>query len=208
MNFEIPSDKPLAAAAYGRNLYIRPTPALPTVHAFCHLPLTPRNSTLLYPNHCTHLQRVLSDAWSAEEVMLQFYTSDSGIAVIDNLLTDEALEELLAFAEQSTIWHDDGRTSMRVALDSAISSQRGYLGAYKHEGFACGLLFQVCSCGWGVVIASQGSTHTRPHEQVAEELRHRLPDVFKNHTLNQAWGYKYNSTKVCRGGLCVLVFLA
>lgn len=119
------------------------------LYAFCHLPLTPRNSTLLYPKHCTHLQRVLSDAWSPEEVMLQFYTSDSGIAVIDNLLTDEALEELLAFAEQSTIWHDDGRTSMRVALDSAISSQRGYLGAYKHEGFACGLLFQVCSCGWG-----------------------------------------------------------
>ena len=40
--------------------------------------------------------------------MAQYLSSHHGIAVIDNAFSPEALEELLAFCEESTIWHDDG----------------------------------------------------------------------------------------------------
>ena len=46
----------------------------------------------------------------------------------------------------------------------------GYLGAVLRDGLACPLLFQI-----------------------AEELRHTFPDIFKNHLLYQLWAYKYDS---------------
>ncbi len=51
------------------------------------------------------------------------------IAVIDNLLTDEALERLRRFCWDSTIWHK--------------SYKDGYLGALPEQGFACPLLAQI-----------------------------------------------------------------
>lgn len=51
------------------------------------------------------------------------------IAVIDNLLTDEALQRLRRFCWESTIWHK--------------SYKDGYLGAIPEQGFACPLLAQV-----------------------------------------------------------------
>ena len=51
------------------------------------------------------------------------------IAVIDNLLTDEALAELRRFCWGSTVW----RTNF----------QGGYLGALPEHGFACPLLAQI-----------------------------------------------------------------
>lgn len=149
VGFRIPATKPLVVAAYGRNVYVRHTPAL--------------------------AQSALG-SWTAGDVMAQYLSSHHGIAVIDNAFSPEALEELLAFCEESTIWHDDGPNDYVPTAEGeappASGLVRGYLGAYLQEGFASGLLLQV-----------------------AEEMRQRLPDVFQNHTLKQAWAYKYNSTK-------------
>ncbi len=48
--------------------------------------------------------------------------------------------------------------------------RRGYLGAYFGEGLECGLLLQI-----------------------AEGLRLKFPDIFKDHKLNQIWANKYDS---------------
>ena len=46
----------------------------------------------------------------------------------------------------------------------------GYVGAYLTEGLACPLVLQI-----------------------AEDLRNKLPKIFKNHHLTQLWAYKYDS---------------
>tara|TARA_B100000787_G_scaffold164219_1_gene146668 strand:+ start:337 stop:2322 length:1986 start_codon:yes stop_codon:yes gene_type:complete len=46
----------------------------------------------------------------------------------------------------------------------------GYLGAYLSDGLACPLLLQI-----------------------ADNLRKKFPEVFKNHQLNQLWAFKYDS---------------
>ena len=159
--------------------------------------------------------------------MAQYLSSHHGIAVIDNAFSPEALEELLAFCEESTIWHDDGpndyvptaegeapaasvRDPLCAPLSLAATAEecrccwgvlqglvRGYLGAYLQEGFASGLLLQVRAAVVCTTVGAcmQGCHGVRVQLQVAEEMRLRLPDVFQNHTLKQAWAYKYNSTK-------------
>ncbi|MEQ9449686.1 MAG: hypothetical protein RLN70_12410, partial [Rhodospirillaceae bacterium] len=59
----------------------------------------------------------------------QWEESQPRLAVIDNLLTGEALERLRRFCWGSTIW--------RRSYDS------GYLGAMPEQGFACPLLAQI-----------------------------------------------------------------
>ena len=56
----------------------------------------------------SHLQSPLGN-WDTDKIMHEYYTSYHGIAVIDNAFSPQALAELLAFCEQSTIFHDDGR---------------------------------------------------------------------------------------------------
>ena len=46
----------------------------------------------------------------------------------------------------------------------------GYLGAFMDDGFCCPLLLQI-----------------------ADELRHSLPGIFKGHTLRRMWAFKYDS---------------
>ena len=61
----------------------------------------------------------------------------------------------------------------RFCLDSTIWKRdypNGYLGAFLGDGFASPLLLQI-----------------------AEELRLRLPGVFKQHKLTQSWAFKYDS---------------
>lgn len=66
---------------------------------------------------------------SRGEVAAQWAQSSPQIAVIDDLLTQEALEGLRRFCLRSTIWH-------RVFPN-------GYLGAMPEHGFACALLAQI-----------------------------------------------------------------
>jgi len=62
----------------------------------------------------------------------------------------------------------------RLLMESTIwhdfQYSGGYLGAVLTDGLACPLLFQI-----------------------ADELRQTFPVIFKNHTLNQLWAYKYDS---------------
>ena len=60
----------------------------------------------------------------------------------------------------------------RFCLDATVWYQvkRGYLGAYLVDGFGTGLALQI-----------------------ADELRARLPGIFRSHRLEQLWAYKYDS---------------
>lgn len=62
----------------------------------------------------------------------------------------------------------------RFCLDSTLWFQfkyaNGYLGAYWEAGFWCPLL-----------------------AQVAEDLRHTFPAIFRNHSLRKCWAFKYDS---------------
>ena len=60
----------------------------------------------------------------------------------------------------------------RFCLEATVWYQvkRGYLGAYLVDGFGTALALQI-----------------------ADELRRRLPGIFRGHRLNQLWAYKYDS---------------
>ena len=66
---------------------------------------------------------------SGGEIAAQWRTSSPQVAVLDNLLTDEALAQLRQFCWRSTIWN-------RVY-------ENGYLGSMPEDGFACPLLVQI-----------------------------------------------------------------
>jgi hypothetical protein len=66
---------------------------------------------------------------SGGEIAARWQSSQPQIAVIDNLLSDEALAKLRSFCWGSTIWR-------KVYRD-------GYLGASPEHGFACPLLAQI-----------------------------------------------------------------
>jgi len=62
----------------------------------------------------------------------------------------------------------------RFCLESTVwadfNHAGGYMGAYLIDGFVCPLLLQV-----------------------ADDLRHLFPDIFKDYHLTQLWGYKYDN---------------
>jgi tetratricopeptide (TPR) repeat protein len=66
---------------------------------------------------------------NAEDVAIRWRQSDPPIVVIDDLLTEEALEGLRRFCRGSTMWRRPYRN--------------GYLGAMPETGFACPLLAQI-----------------------------------------------------------------
>jgi hypothetical protein len=73
--------------------------------------------------------RAVNPDASLGEIAAQWQSSRPQIAVIDNLLTDEALARLRRFCWGSTIWRKVYRN--------------GYLGAMPEHGFACPLLAQI-----------------------------------------------------------------
>ena len=77
------------------------------------------------------------------------------LVVVDDFLTQDALERLWRFCLDATVWYQ---------------VKRGYLGAYLVDGFATALALQI-----------------------ADELRARLPGIFRSHRLEQLWAYKYDS---------------
>ncbi len=64
-----------------------------------------------------------------EDVARRWRESHPQIVVIDNLLTEPALEALRRFCRGSTMWHR--------------AYEKGYLGAVPERGFACPLLAQI-----------------------------------------------------------------
>ena len=81
--------------------------------------------------------------------------SAPNLAVVDDFLSEDALERLWRFCLDATVWYQ---------------VKRGYLGAYLVDGFATALALQI-----------------------ADELRARLPGIFRSHRLEQLWAYKYDS---------------
>jgi hypothetical protein len=73
--------------------------------------------------------RAVNPDRSGGDVATRWQGSSPQIAVIDNLLTDEALERLRQFCWRSTIWQK--------------SYPNGYLGAMPEHGFVCPLLQQI-----------------------------------------------------------------
>ncbi len=74
------------------------------------------------------------------------------------------VDDFLAAAALERLW--------RFCLEATVWYQvkRGYLGAYLVDGFGTALALQI-----------------------ADELRQRLPGIFRGHRLNQLWAYKYDS---------------
>lgn len=57
---------------------------------------------------------------------------------------------------------------------------------------------------WLIAVARQwlrdspsgGCANRPPAVQIAEELSAKLPDMFQNHRLHQAWAYKYSKARI------------
>jgi len=73
--------------------------------------------------------RAVNADMSRGEIAHRWQTSSPQVAVIDNLLTDKALEQLRNYCWRSTMWHK--------------SYPNGYLGAMPEHGFACPLVAQI-----------------------------------------------------------------
>jgi Tfp pilus assembly protein PilF len=73
--------------------------------------------------------RAINPDRSGGNIATRWQSSDAQIAVIDNFLTDEALDALRRFCWRSTMWH-------KIYDD-------GYLGAMPEHGFICPLLVQI-----------------------------------------------------------------
>ena len=73
--------------------------------------------------------RALNPDPSNGEIARKWETEQPQVAVLDNLLTPEALERIRQFCYRSTMWHK--------------SYANGYVGAMPEHGFACPLLAQI-----------------------------------------------------------------
>ncbi len=88
---------------YNRIIHIRPTP---------------------------QLSRALSDTWDPAEVETSYLDGNSGVVVVDNFLSNQALESVRLFCLESTVW-------------SGNRYNHGRLGAFFRDGFNCPLLLQI-----------------------------------------------------------------
>jgi hypothetical protein len=88
---------------YNRIIHLRPTPRVP---------------------------RALSDEWDPARVEADYLDGDSGVVVVDNFLSHEALENVRLFCLESTVW-------------SGNRYNHGRLGAFFRDGFNCPLLLQI-----------------------------------------------------------------
>ncbi|MGR4866304.1 hypothetical protein [Caulobacter sp. LARHSG274] len=94
---------PVLAAAYGRLVNLKPAP---------------------------RLARALSGAWSPALAEAVYRRASPSLVVVDDFLSQQALESLLAFCRASTIWHGDRYTNGRMS-------------SLFFTGFNCPLLLQI-----------------------------------------------------------------
>jgi len=76
------------------------------------------------------VERAFSSSWDPAAVEDCFLNSDTGLVVIDDFLSRDALENLLQFCMESTVWSGN-----RYAY--------GRIGAFMQDGFTCPLLLQM-----------------------------------------------------------------
>jgi hypothetical protein len=77
--------------------------------------------------------RALHPSWDGTAVEEHFASASTTggvpVAVIDNFLSNDALQQLLRFCKRSTVWHNP--------------MHGAYLGAYESTGFTGGLIYQI-----------------------------------------------------------------
>jgi hypothetical protein len=88
---------------YNRIIHIRPTP---------------------------RVSRALSDEWDPAKVETDYLDGDTGVVIVDDFLSKEALENVRLFCLESTVW-------------SGNRYNHGRLGAFFRDGFNCPLLLQI-----------------------------------------------------------------
>jgi len=78
------------------------------------------------------VSRALSDEWDPAQIETGYLDGDSGIVVVDDFLSNEALESVRLFCLESTVW-------------SGNRYNHGRLGAFFRDGFNCPLLLQIAN---------------------------------------------------------------
>merc|ERR1740121_3342081 len=82
----------------------------------------------MYWPQLPNVQRVISPNFDFDLARRQYRGSSHGVVVVDGFLSDEALQALLRFAMEATVWFD---------------LKRGYLGAYMSSGWANDVLVKL-----------------------------------------------------------------
>jgi hypothetical protein len=95
-----------------------------------HGPIKHIYNRIVHVRSTPRVRSALSSAWEGVSVESQYRSHPSGLVVIDDFLSREALEELYLFCMESTIW-------------SGIHYANGRLGAFFSDGFNCPLLIQI-----------------------------------------------------------------
>jgi hypothetical protein len=85
---------------------------------------------VVYLDDGARVDRAFSDAWDRDAIQQTYVDSPSGVVVVDNFLTDEALKALQRFCLRSTIWFGNRYL-------------HGRLGTFFYGGFNCPLLLQI-----------------------------------------------------------------
>lgn len=85
---------------------------------------------IIYKRPTPRLRNALSGEWDKTEAERQYIECPPGMVVIDNFLTEEALNSLLSFCLESTVWN-----GTRFSF--------GRFGAFFQDGFSCPLLGQI-----------------------------------------------------------------
>lgn len=76
------------------------------------------------------LEQAISNKWIADDVEMEYLGNSPGVVVIDDFLSNAALESLRMFCLESTVW-------------SGNRYAHGRLGAFFRDGFNCPLLLQI-----------------------------------------------------------------
>jgi hypothetical protein len=84
---------------------------------------------IVHVRHTPRMKQALSGKWDSIAVETQ-YISPPGVVVVDDFLSNEALESLRLFCLESTVW-------------SANRYAHGRFGAFFQDGFNCPLLLQI-----------------------------------------------------------------
>lgn len=85
---------------------------------------------IIHIRHTPKVTKALSSTWNPVVAENMYLSQKQGVVVIDNFLSKEALDSLLLFCLESTIW-------------SANRYAHGRFGAFFNDGFNCPLLHQI-----------------------------------------------------------------
>lgn len=70
--------------------------------------------------HASPWRQALSAGWDGADVERRFADNSPGLAVIDEVLTDQALHELHRFCRESTMWSSEPHRRLRASLEGEM----------------------------------------------------------------------------------------